>query len=235
MVVGVGGADWLWGVGARMVVGVRGADWLWGVGAQHAAPLPEPHAARKWLGSQGIGYSRSRRAATIVTMDRAWHPRVSMHRRSMRLPGYDYTRPGAYFVTICALTHLFGRIRGEQMVLSPLGAIARECWEDIPNHFEYVRVDAYVVMPDHLHGILILRDYRNRVPAIGHVGPGSLGAVVRSFKSAVAARVHGVRGTRDHAVWQRNYFDRIIRDKTDLDRVRRYIRENPARWVRNRH
>ena len=198
-------------------------------------PYQNPMPQENGWASQGIGYSRSRRAATIVTMDRAWHPRVSMHRRSMRLRGYDYTRPGAYFVTICALTHLFGRIRGEQMVLSPLGAIARACWEDIPNHFEYVRVDAYVVMPDHVHGILILRDYRNRVPAIGHVGPGSLGAVVRSFKSAVAARVHAVRGARDHAVWQRNYFDRIIRDKTDLDQVRRYIRENPARWVRNRH
>ena len=168
-------------------------------------------------------------------MDRAWHPRVSMQRRSMRLPGYDYTRPGAYFVTICALTHLFGRVRGEEMVLSPIGVIARECWEEIPNHFEQVRLDTYVVMPDHVHGILVFRDDPGRTPAVGRVCSGSLGAVVRSFKSAVAARVHAVRGSRDHPVWQRNYFDRIIRDTSDLERVRQYIRENPARWVRNRH
>jgi len=167
-------------------------------------------------------------------MDRAWHPRVSMHRRSLRLHGYDYTRPGVYFVTICALSHQFGQVRSAEMVLSAVGAIARECWEGIPIHFKHVRLDAYVIMPDHLHGIVIFSDRPDRSAAVGHISPGALGAVVRSFKSAVARQVHALRGSR-HAVWQRNYFDRIVRDQADLDTVRRYIRENPARWVRNRH
>src|SRR2546428_2377211 len=80
-------------------------------------------------------------------MERPWHPRVSMHRRSLRWRGHDYSSPGAYFVTICASSHLFGRVRTGEMLLSRFGEIARQCWVSIPNHFLHVRIDAFVVMP----------------------------------------------------------------------------------------
>jgi len=167
-------------------------------------------------------------------MEKAWHPRVTMHRRSLRLRGYDYSSPGAYFVTVCASSHLFGRVRAGEMIPNRSGEIARECWTSIPKHFTYVRIDAFVVMPDHVHGILILRDRYPRTHAIGRISPGSLGAVVRSFKSAVASRINSLRGARIGGIWQRNYFDEIICSRDDLDRVRRYIRDNAARWERNR-
>ena len=166
-------------------------------------------------------------------MERPWHPRVSMHRRSLRLRRFDYSRPGAYFVTICASSHLFGRVRAGEVILSRCGEIARACWASIPDHFPHVRTDASVVMPDHVHGILLLGDREPRISAIGRISPGSLGTVVRSFKSAVASRINAL-GVRTGGIWQRNYFDEIISTRDDLDRVRRYIRDNPARWERNR-
>ena len=169
-----------------------------------------------------------------VPMDGPWHPRVSMHRRSIRLRGHDYSSPGAYFVTICASSHLFGRVRTGEMILSRFGKIALECWMGIPNHSPHVRIDAFVAMPDHVHGIVFLGDFCPRTHAIGRISPGSLGVVVRSFKSAVASRINALRGARVGGIWQRNYFDRIIRSHDDLDRVRRYIRDNPAQWERNR-
>lgn len=163
-------------------------------------------------------------------MDRQWHPRVSMHRRSIRLRGRDYSAPGTYHLTICACSHLFGRVRRGEMILSRFGKIAVECWTDLPNHFSHVRLDAFVIMPDHMHGILVLDRRSGRAPAIGRIGAGSLGAVVRSFKSAVTARINSEFGARRGGIWQRNYFDQIIRSHSDLDRVRRYVRDNPVRW-----
>ncbi len=175
-----------------------------------------------------------RREPQHVQMERPWHPRVSMHRRSLRLRGHDYSSPGAYFVTICASSHLFGRVRTADMILSRFGEIARQCWTSIPNHFPHVRIDAFVVMPDHVHGILLLGARYPRTCAIGRISPGSLDAVVRSFKSAVASRINALRGAGVGGIWQRNYFDQVVRNLDDLNRVRRYIRENPARWQRNR-
>jgi putative transposase len=88
-------------------------------------------------------------------------------------------------------------------------------------------------MPDHVHGILLLGHRPGRASAIGRTGPGSLGAVVRSFKSVVTARINAERA-RPGGIWQRNYYDQIIRSRAELDRVRRYIRDNPVRWDRKR-
>jgi len=89
-------------------------------------------------------------------------------------------------------------------------------------------------MPDHVHGILFIADRRLRRQAVGQISPGSLGAIVRSFKAAVASRINCLRGARVGGVWQRNYFDQIIRNRRDWNRIRQYIRDNPARWTRKR-
>jgi REP element-mobilizing transposase RayT len=157
-----------------------------------------------------------------------------MHRRSIRLRGRDYSAPGTYLVTICTCSHLFGRVQTGEMILSRFGKIAGECWTDLPNHLSHVRLDAFVVMPDHVHGIWVLGRRSARASAIGRIGAGSLGAVVRSFKSSVTARINSECGARPGGIWQRNYFDQIIRSRADLNRVRRYIRDNPVRWDRKR-
>ena len=184
------------------------------------------------------------------------------NRQSARLQGRDYTANGMYFVTICTMERqcLLGDIIDGQMHLNEWGKIVDECWQKIPNHFPHVSTDAFVIMPNHVHGILEFHhsprcrgvacnaptgtgDMRRgaaccaptcpsmtRAPIC--IGPqsGSLGAIVRSFKSAVTKRVNEISGMPGKCFWQRNYYDRIIRDNDELDNIRRYIMENPVRW-----
>ena len=166
------------------------------------------------------------------------------HRKSIRLPGYDYSQAGAYYITI--VTHqrdcLFGKIENEKMILSDLGKIADECWRAIPDHFPLVELGAYVVMPNRVHGIIIIADPRRGAallrPYTGpdenqnshkiNVKPGSLGAIVRSYKSAVSYRIHKEHNAT--GIWQRNYYEHVIRDETDLQNKTDYIEANPLLW-----
>jgi len=178
------------------------------------------------------------------------------HRRSTRLRGYDYAQPGAYFFTICTRERkcLFGEIVDGEMVLNERGEIVAACWHDLPNHYPHVRLDAFVIMPNHVHGIIVLLDddtiagadldvvgagvgARHASPLPFDVTPtprgpkrGSVGAIVGSFKSAVTRRINMMRGTPGMTIWQRNYYEHIIRDKDDLYDIRRYIAENPLKW-----
>ena len=163
------------------------------------------------------------------------------HRRSIRIKGYDYTQVGAYYVTIVTYQRdcLFGDIQNGEAILSDFGKIADECWRAIPEHFPFVELGAYVVMPNHVHGIIVIRDMGrgaallrpyngNDNPHKINVKPGSLGAMVRSYKSAVSYRInkeHNATG-----FWQRNYYEHIIRDNQDLQRITDYIEANPSRW-----
>jgi putative transposase len=139
-------------------------------------------------------------------------------RRRMRLQGFDYSQPEAYFVTICTAGHrcLFGETEDGTMRLSPIGACVQRCWNAIPNHFPNVALDAFVIMPNHIHGILVFSEAR-----AGHAQP--LQAVVGGFKSAVSREVGFV-------VWQRGYWDRIIRGEAEWQEMNAYIEANPARW-----
>lgn len=164
------------------------------------------------------------------------------HRKSIRLQGYDYAQAGAYYVTIVTYQRdcLFGRIENEEMVLSDFGIIADECWYAIPEHFPHVELGVHVVMPNHVHGIIVIRDDNRRGAALlrpydenenshkVNVKPGSLGAIIRSFKSAVSYRInkeHNATG-----IWQRNYYEHIIRDEKDLHNKTDYIEANPMLW-----
>ncbi|MBZ0281451.1 MAG: transposase [Anaerolineae bacterium] len=180
------------------------------------------------------------------------------HRRSIRLNGYDYTHPGAYFITLC--THdrgwLFGDILNEHMRLNGCGEIVQQCWLDIPAHFPHVSLDAFVVMPNHFHGIIIINEsVGERRDVVGaqsdvraqhvaplpppsgvtatNVAPGSLGAVVRAFKSAVTKNINRQRDTPAAPVWHRNYYEHIIRDETSFNTIRLYVETNPAQWMQD--
>jgi len=215
-------------------------------------------------------------------------------RRAMRLAEYDYRRAGAYFLTICAHDRqcMFGHITGGVMQLNPFGAVVREVWNELTRHYAYIELDAFVVMPNHVHGIIIfvddvddvgaglkpahdraglrpaptglapvvcrgvgagLKPARNRAgmkPAHDRAGlrpahtertlnptkPGrikrhGLPEIVRAFKSFSARRINEIRLSPAVPVWQRNYYEHVIRDVDSLNRIREYIVNNPARWA----
>jgi REP element-mobilizing transposase RayT len=172
------------------------------------------------------------------------------HRRSIRLKGYDYTQPGAYFVTICTRNRecLFGGIVDGKMRLNPLGDIVAACWHDLPNHYPHVQLDAFVIMPNHVHGIIVLLDPGDVGAGLGpapttggvptshpktHRGHG-LPEIVRAFKSFSARRINEYRRTPGTPVWQRNYYEHIIRNERSLGRIREYIVNNPLQWELDR-
>ena len=162
------------------------------------------------------------------------------HRRSIRLRGWDYRRNGAYFVTLTThdRVHLFGEIVNRTMAVSDFGRVVSEEWNRTAQLRPYVQLDAFVVMPNHVHGIIwiVNDDNVGRVEAAPRPYPprgvksGSLGAIVGAFKSAVTKRINKIRDTLGAPVWQRNYYERIIRTERELYNVREYIKNNPAKW-----
>lgn len=140
------------------------------------------------------------------------------HRRSIRLKGYDYAQPGAYFVTICT--------RNKELFFEDDGLriIAERCWLAIPEHFPYVQLDAWIVMPNHVHGVLwiVRRGVQLNAPTKG-ISPrrGTLSVVVRTYKAVVTTQCR--RDGYGYFGWQRNYYGHIVRD-------REYIFNNPLRW-----
>jgi REP element-mobilizing transposase RayT len=167
------------------------------------------------------------------------------------LKGFDYSSEGAYYVTIVTWHRdcLFGEVvqppfPAEAYVNhSDLGKIADECWRAIPEHFPFVELGAYVVMPNHVHGIIFITGQRRRgaamlrpydqpnpndTPHKINVTSGSLGAIVRSYKSAVSYRANKEHNTT--GIWQRNYYEHIIRDEKDLQNKTDYIETNPSLW-----
>jgi putative transposase len=185
------------------------------------------------------------------------------HRRSIRLTRYDYSQMGAYFVTVCAheRTCLFGDVADPDMRLNDAGRLVQAAWDELPGRFPGVELDAFVVMPNHVHGIVVIvrgavqgaeiPGAASSAPTLpwepgAATGPGAVGAglalpaptpatatlghVMRAFKSISALYVNR-QLKRSGPLWQRNYYERIIRDETELQRIREYIETNPARWA----
>lgn len=194
--------------------------------------------------------------------------RDTNHRRSIRLPGYDYSRAGAYFVTVCVQQRecLFGDIGQGEMQANEPGRMVEAAWNGLADHFQGIQTPAFALMPNHIHGIIVLVDTDGRRPAIrigGHEGPSghpvgaategrpeaatdarphrrlSLADVVHGFKSWTTTKYR--RGVYDHGwqpfagrLWQRNYYERVIRNEEELMTIHQYILDNPARWSRGR-
>jgi REP element-mobilizing transposase RayT len=181
-------------------------------------------------------------------------PEQKQHNRlSIRLAGYDYSQAGAYFITVCThnRAHLFGEIRGEntntpEMILNDLGKMVKKCWKEIPQHFPDVELDEFVVMPNHIHGILAIMTIQNvgvqnvGVQNVGvqnfeplrnqfqHIIPRSIGSVIRGFKIGVTKWCRAK--SPGFSVWQRGYFEHVIRDDGSIKRIREYIVQNPTKW-----
>jgi REP element-mobilizing transposase RayT len=163
-------------------------------------------------------------------------------RRSIRLKDYDYAQAGAYFVTIC--THdrecLFGEIVSGEIQLNAFGEIVVEEWGRSTEIRREIELDEWVVMPNHLHGIAVIvadppvHGDSSSVGAHGraplHRKPRSLGSFIAGFKSVVTTRINTLRGAPGAPVWQRNYYEHVIRNEDDLVRIREYIANNPVQW-----
>lgn len=174
------------------------------------------------------------------------------HRKSIRLKEFDYSTPGWYYITICTHDHanLFGKISNSKMHLNKFGLIADKCWKEIPKHFLNTELDYYVIMPNHIHGNIIInysinsredtrRDTACCVPTdnnadenrkFGKMTSGSLPVIVRSFKAAVSREINQLRKASGKSIWQRNYYEHIIRNERDLYNTRKYIELNPLKW-----
>ena len=154
------------------------------------------------------------------------------------MSGYDYTQAGAYFVTVCAAGResLFGQIENGHMQLNESGRIVQATWEMLPDHYSHMRLDALVVMPNHIHGIVIIVETPTSTSAVGaRFKPAptrhALPEIVRALKTFSARRINEQRGTPGTPVWQRNYYEHVIRSDDNLLRIRQYIADNPARWA----
>jgi len=166
---------------------------------------------------------------------------------SSRLKQYDYTQSGAYFVTICTYARMcfFGEIRDGKMFLNKYGKIVNACWLEIPDHFTFVRPAPFIVMPNHVHGIIISErpDYTipsvetrhavsmDREEAFQKPVRGSLPTIIRSFKSAATKRLNKLGNHLPITTWQRNYYEHIIRNDKELRQAIDYINFNPSKWT----
>lgn len=171
------------------------------------------------------------------------------NRRSIRLKNYDYSKPGAYFNTICSHDRkcLFGKNIDGVMHLNKFGEITRQCWLDIPNHFHRPQLDEFVIMPIHIHGIIFIMDncesysnnigvihelplQQNELPQLIQRRKMLLPKIIGRFKMNVGKQINQIRQTPGAPVWQRNYYENIIRNDDELNKIRGYIINNPLNW-----
>jgi REP element-mobilizing transposase RayT len=195
------------------------------------------------------------------------------NRKSIRLPGHDYSLPGAYFVTICIhdwKQKLLGGVVDGAMVENDYGNTVRQCWNDLPAHYPQIRLDEFIIMPNHVHGIIVIHDFvsvgarssrpsrlsRPNSVSDGPDGQGrddraptnatdanatptgkptvktpTLGNIVAYFKYQTTKQINAIRQNGIEKIWQRNYYDHIIRDAKSHYWISQYIRNNPANWT----
>ncbi len=164
------------------------------------------------------------------------------HRRSIRLKGYDYAQAGAYFVTICCQDrlHRFGKIQDNEMVLNELGDVAYQEWLNLPTRFPNIELDVFQIMPNHFHAIVILQDViveAKFTPAQTENGQNPiLGTIIGTYKSLVSNECLAIFKTKNEhmgKLWQRGYYEHIIRNENSYQEIANYIINNPANWEKD--
>ncbi|MFH1288006.1 MAG: transposase [bacterium] len=160
-------------------------------------------------------------------------------RKQNRLKEYDYSTPGYYFVTICANDKIeqFGLITENKMTLNTLGVIVKNTWLEIPAHFNNIVLGQYIIMPNHIHGIIIINNPVGNGHARSvnnHTKNNNLSVIVGSFKSAVTKRINQLNNTTPFK-WQKSFHDHIIRIDQSLNKIQEYIIYNPVNWDMDEH
>jgi len=182
---------------------------------------------------------------------------------STRLPDYDYSQSGYYFITICTQNRInyFGNVINGKMMLNDTGKIAVDCWMQIPQHFTQVTLDEFVIMPNHVHGVIFLNDFTHgcrdvacnvstnneyntitndqNLPIsnfMSKISPktGSISTIIRSFKSAATKQINEKYGNH-HFTWQPRFYNHVIRNEISLYNIQQYIINNPIMWHRDRN
>jgi REP element-mobilizing transposase RayT len=156
-------------------------------------------------------------------------------RRSNRLQEYDYSKPGYYYATICTHNRIewFGTIRNNKMILNDHGHLCESCWTDLPNHYDSVSCDKFVIMPNHIHGILIIDNVQREGYKPSPTPSYKLSEIIRGFKTFSAKRINEKIANHNCFKWQRSFYDHVIRKGESLHEVRTYIENNPATWLKD--
>ena len=167
-------------------------------------------------------------------------------RKTIRFQGYDYSQEGLYFVTLCCRDKVcrFGKVQIGEMVLNEMGEIAKQCWLDIPNHFPHMVLHEFIIMPNHVHGILeIVEDvgannYSPENEIISRSPSKTIGSAVRGFKIGVTKwfnthRAKDFSPLQTKSIWQRNYYEHIIRNDHSYKNISDYIKSNPSNWLQD--
>ncbi len=166
----------------------------------------------------------------------AYQPEIH-HRRSLRLKGYDYSQSGAYFITLCTRNRecLFGNVIGENVILNKLGQMVNRTWQWLGKQYGHVQLDVFIVMPNHLHGIIIINDRRGGSRSAPTKKTKPLGQLIGAFKTVSTKQINQIRRTPGIPVWQRNYYEHIIRNNDTMNRIRAYITNNSLKWESDRN
>ena len=207
----------------------------------HQRRSPDTFASAIFCSRRGDSVSRprsqSRHCASTLAERRSF-----AGRRSIRLRGYDYRQSGVYFVTVFAnqQRRIFGHMNDNGFICSELGRIVKEEWQRVERLRANVQMDLFVVMPNHLHGLVFIGDSGpsedappNSPRAVSRsqtLQAGSLGAIIGQFKIAVTRQAKSQHLHPQHKIWQRNYHEHIVRSEQSLNELRQYIMTNPARW-----
>jgi putative transposase len=172
---------------------------------------------------------------------------MNHERKTIRLQNWDYSSEGIYYITICCLDRksFFGEVRDHAMILSEIGSTASQYWLEIPNHFPHVKLDEFVVMPNHLHGLLIL-DYSfvgtrhgvvllqsdkntyQKVSQFSKPKKNSVSVIINQYKSSVKRWCN--RNGYKYFQWQARFYDQIVRDEISIENIREYVYNNPKNW-----
>lgn len=169
-----------------------------------------------------------------------YNPKIH-HRRSIRLKGYDYSKEGSYFITICCQDRIsrFGQVENNEMILNELGLVAYNEWIKLTERFPNMELDVFQIMPNHMHGIVVLVGATLAVAPNDDVGAGaspapSVSDIIGAYKSLVAngcLEIYKSKNETMGKLWQRNFYEHIIRDEQSYQRISKYILNNPKKWA----
>jgi putative transposase len=167
------------------------------------------------------------------------HIPIIHYRKSIRLKEYDYSSPGEYFITICTNGRdcILGEIVDEKMRLSTIGDVVKKYWEEIPKYYQDIEIDEFIIMPNHIHGIIVLTEpvgaiHESPLPTTAQQRRKmKLSKIIGRFKMKAAKEINLQRSMAGISVWQRGYYEHVIRSEKELNNIRDYIINNPIKWV----
>jgi len=169
---------------------------------------------------------------------------MNTERKKLRLKDYDYSQEGYYFITILIKDRecIFGKILNEKLILNEYGVIAEKYWKEIPDHYIYIDIDEFIIMPNHIHGIIVINYEHQSSVMVGHCPTitikktkksnekyGKLSRIINAYKNMVTKSIKGIKPEINFK-WHRSFYDHIIREEKDLNNIRHYIKYNHLKW-----